>query len=88
LGSIGARESAIGVASHHHTAAIKPSDIKRSANGVRREISSDLWSEMCGELRKVGTRVPVLTFVSYRGMHFYECQNQRGTSKHMILVCL
>jgi hypothetical protein len=42
LGSRGARESAIGVASHHHTAAIKPSDIKRSASGARREISSIL----------------------------------------------
>jgi transposase len=28
------------------------------------------------ELRKVGTGVPVLTFVPYRGWHFYECQNQ------------
>jgi hypothetical protein len=32
--------------------------------------------------------VPVLTFVPYRGGHFYECQNQRDTSKHMILVWL
>ena len=28
--------------------------------------------------------VPVLTFVPYRGGHFYECQNQRDTSNHMI----
>jgi hypothetical protein len=32
--------------------------------------------------------VPVLTFVPYRGGHFYECQNQRDTSNHMILVWL
>ena len=32
--------------------------------------------------------VPVLTFVSYRSGHFYECQNQRDTSNHMILVWL
>ena len=32
----------IGVASHHHTAAIAPRDISRSASGVRREISSIL----------------------------------------------
>ena len=28
--------------------------------------------------------VPVLTFVRYRGGHFYECQNQRDTSNYMI----
>ena len=32
------------------------------------------------------TSVPVLTFVSYRGENFYECQNQRDTSKHIFLV--
>jgi len=32
--------------------------------------------------------VPVLTFVSYRGRRFYECQNQRDTSNYMILVWL
>jgi hypothetical protein len=32
--------------------------------------------------------VPVLTFVSYRGGLAYECQNQRDTSKSMILVKL
>ena len=26
--------------------------------------------------------VPVLTFARYRGGHFYECQNQRDTSKY------
>jgi hypothetical protein len=36
----------------------------------------------------MGTSVPVLTFVSYRGGRFYECQNQRDTSNHMILVWL
>jgi hypothetical protein len=34
------------------------------------------------------TSVPVLTFVPYRGGHFYECQNQRDTSNHVILVWL
>ena len=39
------------------------------------------------ELRKVmGTSVPVLTFVSYRGGFVYECQNQRDTGKCWILV--
>ena len=37
-GSIGARGSVIGVASHHQSAAIEPRDIRRSASGVRREI--------------------------------------------------
>jgi hypothetical protein len=32
----------IGMASHHHTAAIAPRDIRRSASGVRSEISSVL----------------------------------------------
>jgi hypothetical protein len=32
--------------------------------------------------------VLVLTFVPYRGGYFYECQNQRDTSNHMILVWL
>jgi len=32
--------------------------------------------------------VPVLTFVSRRSGHFYECQNQRDTSKYMILAWL
>ena len=36
----------------------------------------------------VSTCVPVLTFVPYRGGHFYECQNPRDTSNHMILVWL
>src|SRR5581483_3268162 len=27
--------------------------------------------------------VPVLTFVSYLGGHFYECQNQGDTSNHI-----
>jgi len=36
----------------------------------------------------MGTSVPVLTFVSYRGGHFCECQNQRDTSNYMILVWL
>jgi len=36
----------------------------------------------------VVTSVPVLAFVSYRGGHFYECQNLRDTSKYMILVRL
>jgi len=38
FGSIGARAKWIGVASHHHTAAIVPRDIRRSASGVRSEI--------------------------------------------------
>ena len=38
----GARTSVIGVASHHHKAAIIPRDIRRSASGVRREIGSIL----------------------------------------------
>jgi hypothetical protein len=42
LGSIGARASVIGVASHHHTAAIAPKDMSKSASGVRREIGSIL----------------------------------------------
>ena len=42
LGSIGARASVIGVASHHQRAAIIPSDDRRSASGVRREIGSIL----------------------------------------------
>ncbi len=37
---------------------------------------------------EVGTSVLVLTFVSYRGVHLYECQNQRDTSNYMILVWL
>ena len=41
-GSIGARASLIGVASHHHTAAIAPRETSRSASGVRREIGSVL----------------------------------------------
>ena len=41
FGSIGARAKMVGMASHHHTAAIAPKDI-RSASGVRREISSVL----------------------------------------------
>jgi hypothetical protein len=32
--------------------------------------------------------VPLLTFVSYRGGFAYECQNQRDTSKYIILVWL
>jgi hypothetical protein len=32
----------IGLASHHHAAAITPRDIRRSASGVRSEISSVL----------------------------------------------
>jgi hypothetical protein len=32
----------MGVASHHHTAAIALKDIRRSASGVRREIGSIL----------------------------------------------
>jgi hypothetical protein len=38
VGSIGARDSLTGVASHHHTAAIAPRDMRRSASGVRKEI--------------------------------------------------
>jgi hypothetical protein len=41
-GSIGARGSVIGEANHHHAAAIKLSDIRKSASGVRREIGSIL----------------------------------------------
>jgi hypothetical protein len=32
-------------------------------------------------LRNGFISIPVLTFVSHRGEHFYECQNQRDTSK-------
>jgi hypothetical protein len=32
----------MGVASHHHTAAIAPKDMSRSASGVRKEIGSIL----------------------------------------------
>jgi hypothetical protein len=42
LGSSGARASATGVASHHHAAAIAPTDNRRSASGVRKEIGSIL----------------------------------------------
>src|ERR1700761_5152763 len=42
LGSRGARASEIGVASHHHTAAIEPRDSRRSASGVRKVIGSIL----------------------------------------------
>jgi hypothetical protein len=38
FGSIGARAKLIGMASHHHTAAIAPRDMARSARGVRREM--------------------------------------------------
>ena len=41
-GSIGARTNTVGMASHHHIAAIEHKDIRRSASGVRREISSVL----------------------------------------------
>ena len=37
-----ARAKVIGVASHHHTAAIVPREIRKSASGVRREIGSIL----------------------------------------------
>jgi hypothetical protein len=40
------------------------------------------------EVVPFGSSVPVLTFVSCRGGYFYECQNQRDTSNHMILVWL
>jgi hypothetical protein len=36
----------MGVASHHHTAAIEPRDIRRSASGVRREIGCILRAEI------------------------------------------
>jgi hypothetical protein len=39
FGSIGARANLIGMASHHHAAAIAVKDIRTSANGVRSEIS-------------------------------------------------
>jgi len=39
FGSIGARAKLIGIASHHHPAAIAPREIRRSASGVRSEIS-------------------------------------------------
>ena len=42
LGSIGARASATGVASDDQRAAIIPSDERRSASGVRREVGSIL----------------------------------------------
>ena len=42
LGSIGARDSVIGVASHHHTATIALRETSRSASGVRKEIGSVL----------------------------------------------
>jgi hypothetical protein len=40
--------------------------------------------------RVVGPRLvsPVLTFVSYHGGHFYECQNHGDTRNYMILVWL
>ena len=41
-GSIGARASVIGVASHHHAAAMVTRDIRRSTSGVRKEIGSIL----------------------------------------------
>ena len=47
LGSIGACASEIGVASHHHTAAIELKDNMRSASGVRKEIGSILY---CGDV--------------------------------------
>jgi hypothetical protein len=43
---------------------------------------------MVHEVRKGGTSVPVLTFVSYRGGYVYECQNRKDTGKYMILVWL
>jgi hypothetical protein len=42
FGSIGARSSLTGVASHHHTAKIAIREIARSASGVRKEIGSVL----------------------------------------------
>ena len=36
--SIGARDNATGVASHHHTAATMPSETTKSASGVRKRI--------------------------------------------------
>src|SRR5271167_5041456 len=49
FGSIGARAKLVGMASHHHTAAIAPRDIRRSASGVRREISSVLRAGIVGQ---------------------------------------
>jgi hypothetical protein len=39
---MGARARVIGVANHHHTAAIAPNDKSNSASGVRKEIGSVL----------------------------------------------
>src|SRR4029077_189539 len=41
-------------------------------------------TKICGYSTQAS--VPVLTFVSYRGGHFYECQNQKDTSKFISLV--
>ncbi len=39
-----------------------------------------------GTSKSIDSSVPVLTFVSHRSGHFYECQNQKDTSNYMILV--
>ena len=46
----------------------------------------EILSRVSQGLQIGGTSVPVLTFASSCGERFCECQNQRDTSKNMILV--
>jgi hypothetical protein len=60
LGSIGARTNWIGVANHHHTAAIALRDMRRSASGVRSEIGSILLAgtvELAGHRPSAKSRI-------------------------------
>src|SRR4029077_15997407 len=71
FGSIGARGKLVGMASHHHAAAIAARDIRRSASGVRREISSALRALIvCRPLekrRRVFGGRPIFPFWTGRG---------------------
>src|SRR6478672_5759390 len=71
----------MGVASHHHTAAIAPRDMSKSASGVRREIGSILRAggpsisrspAVCQE-QDTGNRGPLLPRLYHNAIKLWLC---------------
>src|SRR5882757_1859677 len=74
FGSIGARAKLIGMASHHHAAAIAPRDMMRSARGVRSEIVRPSNLEIVGE--PAYCRDPTATEIIVR-RYLLDCESCR-----------
>src|ERR1700684_388596 len=69
--------------SANQTMRLGPSSVADARSNNMRSHASGAAPKL---MRREITSVPVLTFVSHRGGQFYECQNQRDTRNHMILV--